>query len=163
MNINEIFGTGENLTALQMAARALVMFFIALLLIRIGGMRIFGKKTAFDNILVIMLGAILSRGIVGASPFFSTVAACGMMVLIHKILGWLAMKHVWVGKIVKGYRHSLYKNGEINYKNLQKTSISKDDMMEGVRLEINRDSLEGVEQIFIEKTGQISVVKHSSS
>jgi uncharacterized membrane protein YcaP (DUF421 family) len=43
--------------------------------------------------------------------------------------------------------------------NLRKTSISKDDLMEGVRLEINKNSLDDVEQIFIEKTGEISVVK----
>ena len=159
MNIIEIFGSGENLGAFQMAARAFVMFFIALLLIRIGGMRIFGKKTAFDNILVIMLGAILSRGVVGASPFFSTVAAAGAMVFIHKILGWLAMTHIWVGKIVKGYRHALYKNGEIDHKNLRKTSISQDDLMEGVRVEIHSDTLEDVKEVFMEKTGQISVVK----
>ena len=159
MNINEIFGSGENLTALQMAARAFVMFFIALFLVRIGGMRIFGKKTAFDNILVIMLGAILSRGVTGASPFFSTVAAGAAMVVVHKVLAWLAMKHIWVGKIVKGYRHSLYKNGEIDYKNLRKTSISEDDLMEGVREELHTDSFDEVKEIFMEKTGEISVVK----
>ena len=161
MNINEIFGSGPELMPWQMAARAFVIFFITLLLIRAGGMRIFGEKSAFDYVIVIMLGAILSRGITGSSPFFSTVAACATMILIHKILGWLAMKHVWIGKIVKGYRHSLYKNGEMNLKNMQKTSISKDDLMEGVRLGINSDSLEQVQQIFIEKTGKISVVKQS--
>ena len=163
MNINEIFGSGENLAPLQMAARAFVMFFIALLLIRVAGMRIFGIKTAFDNILVIMLGAILSRGVVGASPFLSTIAAATAMILIHKILAWLAMKHSWVGKIVKGYRHSLYHDGQIREKNLRKTSISKDDLMEGVRLEINKNSLDEVEQIFIEKTGEISVIKKTST
>jgi len=159
MNMTEIFGTGEDLSALQMAVRAFVMFFIALLLVRLAGMRIFGIKTAFDNILVIMLGAILSRGVVGASPFFSTVAAAAAMIVVHKILAWLAMKHVWVGKIVKGYRRSLYHNGEMREDNLRKTSVSKDDLMEGVRLEINQNSLDEVEQIFIEKTGEISVVK----
>jgi uncharacterized membrane protein YcaP (DUF421 family) len=159
MNINEIFGSGEDLLPLQMAARAFIMFFFALLLIRLAGMRIFGIKTAFDNILVIMLGAILSRGVTGSSPFFSTVAAAASMILVHKILAWLAMKHIWVGKIVKGYRRSLYHNGEMREENLQKTSISKDDLMEGVRLEINKNSLDDVEQIFIEKTGEISVVK----
>lgn len=159
MNISEIFGNGEDLSPLQMAARAFVMFFIALLLIRIAGMRIFGIKTAFDNILVIMLGAILSRGVVGASPFLSTVAAAAAMIIVHTILAWLAMKHVWVGKIVKGYRRSLYHNGEMREDNLQRTMISKDDLMEGVRLEINKNSLEDVEQIYIEKTGEISVVK----
>ncbi len=159
MNLHELFGSGENLTALQMAIRSFVMFFIALALIRLGGMRIFGKKTAFDNILVIMLGAILARGIVGASPFFSAVVAAAVMVVIHKILGWLAMKHVWVGMIVKGYRRSLYKKGEYNLKNMQITSISKDDLMEGVRLEINSDNLDEVKEVYIEKNGQVSVVK----
>jgi uncharacterized membrane protein YcaP (DUF421 family) len=66
MDIYDLFGRGEDLTALQMSVRSFIMFFIALALIRIGGMRIFGKKTAFDNILVIMLGAVLARGVVGA-------------------------------------------------------------------------------------------------
>ena len=163
MNITDIFGSGEDLSPTQMVVRAFVMFFIALMLIRLAGMRIFGIKTAFDNILVIMLGAILSRGIVGASPFFSTVAAAAAMILVHKFLAWLAMKHEWVGKIVKGYRHSLYHDGEMREDNLRRTAVSKDDLMEGVRLEINKNSLDEVEQIFIEKTGEISVVKKTST
>ena len=159
MGINELFGRSEDLTALQMAARSFIMFFIALALIRLGGMRIFGKKTAFDNILVIMLGAILARGVVGASPFFSAVAAAAVMVIVHKILAFLAMKHVWVGMIVKGYRRSLYKNGQFNLKNMRITAISKDDLMEGVRLEIHCDNLDEVKEVHIEKNGQISVVK----
>jgi len=159
MNITDIFGSGEDLSPTQMAVRAFVMFFIALMLIRVAGMRIFGIKTAFDNILVIMLGAILSRGIVGASPFFSTVTAAAAMIVVHKLLAWLAMKHEWVGKIVKGYRHSLYHDGVMREDNLRRTAVSHDDLMEGVRLEINKNSLDEVEQIFIEKTGEISVVK----
>jgi uncharacterized membrane protein YcaP (DUF421 family) len=159
MNLQELFGRVEDLTAVTMAVRSLIMFFIALLLIRVGGMRIFGKRTAFDNILVIMLGAILARGVVGASSFFSTVAAAAVMIVIHKILGWLAMKHVWVGMIVKGYRRSLYKNGEFNQKNMRITSISKDDLMEGVRLGMNSDNLDEVKEVYIEKNGLVSVVK----
>ena len=159
MGISELFGSGEHLTALQMGARSFVMFFITLALIRIAGMRIFGKKTAFDNILVIMLGAILARGVVGASPFFSTVAAATVMVIVHKILAILAMKHVWVGKIVKGIHRSLFKDGEINWKNMRISSISKDDLMEGVRLEIHSDNLDDVKEAVIEKNGEVSVIK----
>jgi uncharacterized membrane protein YcaP (DUF421 family) len=159
MDIYALFGRGEDLTALQMSIRSFIMFFIALALIRLGGMRIFGKKTAFDNILVIMLGAILARGVVGASPFFSAVAAAAVMVVVHKILAFLAMKHVWVGMIVKGYRRSLYKNGQFNLKNMRITSISKDDLMESVRLDINSDNLDEVKEVHIEKNGQISVIK----
>jgi len=159
MDIKELFGSGEHLTALQMSVRAFVMFFITLALIRFAGMRIFGKKTAFDNILVIMLGAVLARGVVGASPFFSTVAAAAVMVIVHKILALLAMKHVWVGKIVKGIHRSLYKNGEMNTRNMKIAEISKDDLMEGVRLQINSNSLDDVEEAYIEKNGQVSVIE----
>jgi len=159
MDIKDLFGSGEHLTALQMSVRAFIMFFIALVLIRFGGMRIFGKRTAFDNILVIMLGAVLARGVVGASPFFSTVAASAVMVIVHKILAFLALKHIWVGKIVKGIHRSLYKNGEMNTRNMRISAISKDDLMEGVRMQINSNSLEDVKEAYIEKNGQVSIVK----
>jgi len=159
MDIKDLFGSGEHLTALQMSVRAFIMFFITLALIRFAGMRIFGKRTAFDNILVIMLGAVLARGVVGASPFFSTVAAAAVMVIVHKILALLAMKYVWVGKIVKGIHRSLYKNGEMNTKNMKIAEISKDDLMEGVRLQINSNSLDDVEEAYIEKNGQVSIIE----
>ena len=159
MDIKDLFGSGEHLTALQMSVRAFVMFFITLALIRFAGMRIFGKRTAFDNILVIMLGAVLARGVVGASPFFSTVAAAAVMVIVHKILALLAMKYVWVGKIVKGIHRSLYKNGEMNAKNMKIAEISKDDLMEGVRLQINSNSLDDVQEAYIEKNGQVSIIE----
>jgi len=159
MDIKELFGTGEHLTALQMAVRAFVMFFITLALIRFAGMRIFGKRTAFDNILVIMLGAILARGVVGASPFFSTVAACAVMVVVHKILALLALKYVWVGKIVKGIHRTLYKDGALNTKNMRIAAISKDDLMEGVRMQIHRNSLDEVKEAYIEKNGHVSIIE----
>jgi len=159
MEWNVLFGSGEDLTPLQMGFRAFLMFFVTLILIRIGGMRIFGKKTAFDNILVIMLGAVLARGVVGASPFISTVVAGTVMVVIHKILAILAMKYTCVGKIVKGVHRSLYKDGQMNKLNMQASSISKDDLMESVRLMINKDTLEDVKEIKIEKNGQLSVIK----
>ncbi|HMG69382.1 MAG TPA: YetF domain-containing protein [Chitinophagaceae bacterium] len=159
MNLNDLFGTGENLTPLQMGVRAFLMFFIALVLIRFGGMRIFGKKTAFDNILVIMLGAILARGVVGASPFFATVVAGAVLVVIHKILALLSLKYIWIGKIVKGIHRSLYKNDELNRRNMRISTISKDDLMEGVRLQINSNDIKDVKEAFIEKNGQVSIVK----
>ena len=159
MDIEQIFGTGEELTPLQIAARAFVMFFIALALIRFGGMRIFGKKTAFDNVLAIMMGALLVRGIAGATPFFSSIAAVTVLVLIHKFFAWLAMKYEKVGMVVKGYHRCLYRNGEFKERGMKITHISKDDMLEAVRLEINSNKLEDVAEIYIEKNGRLSVIE----
>jgi len=83
-----------------------------------------------------------------------------VMVVIHKILALLAMRYIWVGKIVKGIHRSLYKNGELNWKNMNVSTISKDDLMEGVRLQINSNSLEDVKEAYIEKNGQVSVIEN---
>jgi uncharacterized membrane protein YcaP (DUF421 family) len=61
--------------------------------------------------------------------------------------------------IVKGYRRSLYKSGKFNLRNMEITAISKDDLMEGVRLQINSNTLDDVEEVYIEKNGLLSVVK----
>ena len=159
MDPYQFWGSGEHLNPLQMAVRAAVMFFITLIFIRIGGMRIFGQKTAFDTILVIMLGAVLARGIVGASPFFSTVAAGAVFVVIHKILAWLAVKSHSIGKIIKGEEQSLFKDGKFNERNMRSLQISRHDIMEGVRKGVNTEDLEKVKEVFLERTGEISVVE----
>jgi uncharacterized membrane protein YcaP (DUF421 family) len=157
--IQLLFGEGKDLNALQMTSRAVVLFFIALALIRIAGIRTFGKKSAMDNVIIIMLGSILSRGVVGASPFFPTVTGCLAFVLVHRLLAWVSLYSDRIGAFVKGEKLSLYANGAFNKKNMRRARISDKDIEEGLRIAINGESLDGVEEIFIERNGEISVIK----
>lgn len=154
-----VFGEGKDLDTLQMCSRAIIAFVIALILIRLAGQRTFGKNSAVDNVIIIMLGAVLSRAVVGASPFIPVVCACTAMSLTHRILTWLSMYNHGIGKIVKGEPTCLYRNGSFEEANLKKLLISRKDLMEGVRLRTNADSLDNVDAVYIERNGQISVVK----
>jgi uncharacterized membrane protein YcaP (DUF421 family) len=154
-----MWGVEDRLDIWHMCARAFLMFFITLGLIRIGGMRIFGLKTAFDSILVIMLGAVLGRGIVGASPFFSTVGAALVLVLVHRLLSYLAIRHIWIGKIVKGEHQTLFRDGNYNEKKMNRHGISKDDMQEALRLKLNSNDINDAKEIVIEKSGELSVTR----
>ena len=78
--VNTVFGSGRDLDALQMAARAAAIFIAALVLIRISGRRSFGQRSPFDYVVAILLGATLSRVIVGASPAFPTAVASLVLV-----------------------------------------------------------------------------------
>jgi uncharacterized membrane protein YcaP (DUF421 family) len=163
MEWSTLFGEGKELSALQMSVRAFLMFFIALILIRLSGMRTFGKNSAFDIIIGITLGAVLSRGIVGASAFGSVVAAASVMAILHRILGWLSVKYSSIDDIIKGESRVLYKNGEVQWKKLERSSISINELRESVRQEINEDSFDNVDRIYIDSSGKISVVRKSGA
>jgi uncharacterized membrane protein YcaP (DUF421 family) len=154
--IETVWGKGENLNALQMSARAVLMFFICLVIIRIGGIRTFGKKSAFDNILVIILGAILARGVIGASDYWATVMACLSMALLHRLLAWVSIFNPFVEKVLKGRSTLLYENGKLYEENLRKSSMSLSDVMESLRLETHQATLDGVEKAWMETNGRIS-------
>jgi uncharacterized membrane protein YcaP (DUF421 family) len=153
-----VWGDDEHLNALQMSVRAILMFIFAIILIRLGGMRTFGKKSSFDNVIVIMLGAVLARGVVGASPFFSTVTAGLVMIMIHRLMAWISIKNERASVLLKGARIVLYKRGNIIWKNMEKTTISENDLMESLRLETKKTSLEEVETASLETNGRISFI-----
>ncbi len=156
--INYLFGQGSNLNTLQMSMRAFTMFLIMLVMIRFAGRRAFAKKSSFDNIIVIMLGAILSRGVVGASPFWATVAASIIIVALHRIVAWLSVKNNFIEKLVKGDPVLLFHKERMVDNNLARTGISKKDLHESLRLETQTDSLKQVESAFLETNGRISFI-----
>jgi uncharacterized membrane protein YcaP (DUF421 family) len=160
--MEEILGRGDNLTPLQMSIRAVIIFVVTLVLIRIGGVRMFAKRSAFDTILMITLGAVLSRAIVGASPFLSVVAAATVMVLIHRILGFVTVRNKKIEYWIKGGHTLLYKDGEFVRKNLERTSISEGDLMKSLRLETQDTSLDKVDKAYLEENGRISFVMKKS-
>jgi uncharacterized membrane protein YcaP (DUF421 family) len=156
--IDLLFGRGQDLTALQMSIRAFVTFIILLVLIRIAGRRTFVKRSAFDSIVTIMLGAIIARGVVGASPYIPTVAASVVIVALHRTIAWLSVKSKKFELIVKGIYMKLYQDGAIIGNNLEKTGMSENDLHESLRLETKKLTLAEIDIAFIETNGRISFI-----
>lgn len=160
--IYDLFGQGQNLTSLQMSLRAIVIFFIALILLRYTGMRVFGIKSAFDTCVMIMLGAVLSRAVVGASPFIATVAASAALVVVHRLIARISVSNQFLSHLVKGKPLSLYKDGILNDKNLKRCALSYGDVIEEVRISMSQNNLDNIEEIFMERTGKISVIRKTA-
>jgi uncharacterized membrane protein YcaP (DUF421 family) len=157
--IQQLFGKENDLNSLQMSARGIIVFLAALLVLRIGSKRSFGKESAIDHVVMIILGGMLGRAITGAEPFLPVMSAVFSIVIIHKLLAWLCLSNKWLGNMIKGEKKLLFTEGNPEKTNMKKTLISSDDLDEGVRLMLNENSLENVKEIFIERNGQISVVK----
>ncbi len=157
--IIEIFGQGKDLNVLQMTCRGIVIFLVAWILIRISGRRSFGLHMPLDNIITIMLGAVLSRALVGASDFLSVIVSCTVIVLLHRGVAWLFVHNPKFSKFVEGEKMILFNSGEFIRNNMDKAQVCQEDIMQGVRKSALTNDLDNIEQIFIERNGEISSIK----
>ncbi|QQL49426.1 YetF domain-containing protein [Mucilaginibacter ginkgonis] len=159
MTLIEIFGDGEHLNMLQMSSRGIVTFFIALILFRVSGRRSSGLKTPLDNIIMVLLGAVLSRGVVGASPYVPVVMTCLAIVLMHRFFAWCVAKYPKLGSVLEGDKILVYYQDRFIRENMINKEFSKEDVMQGVRKAALTEDLEQIDKIYIEKNGEISTVK----
>src|ERR1700722_7138716 len=111
-----IFGEGKDLNSLQMGMRAAAIFFATLVMIRISGRRSFGQRSPFDYVVAILLGATLSRIIVGASPAVAPAIASLVIVLLHRILAWGCVHSERLERLVGGAPRELYRDGRFDQK-----------------------------------------------
>ena len=155
----KIFGEGKDLNALQMSCRGIVIFFIAFVLIRISGRRSFAVKGPLDNIITISLGAILSRAVVGASDFIPVIVCCFVIVILHRVFGWLVANNESFGKFIEGNKIDLFSDGQFRKKNMRKGLLCKEDIMQGVRKSALTEDMEKIEKVYLERNGDISPVK----
>lgn len=150
----------HELTIWQMVLRAIVVYCIALALIRLGETRFIGENTAFDVILAIVFGSIVSRAITGQSAFFPTLAAAVTVVLIHWLFAALAFHLNWFAFLIKGRSHVLVQDGEIQWAAMRRSHIGKHDLMRALRAQGNVTTLDEVQEARLERDGSISVIQH---
>jgi len=158
-----IFGEGKDLTILQMIARGIVVFFIALILLRISRRRSFGLHTPLDNIISIVLGAVLSRAIVGASDFLPVIGACTTIVLLHRIVGWALVRHQKLSRFIQGEKIVLFENETFHSENMGKALVCEEDVLQGMRKSALTEDLQKIERIYSERNGEISTIKKAAS
>jgi uncharacterized membrane protein YcaP (DUF421 family) len=155
----KIFGEGKDLNALQMSSRGVVMSFIALVLIRLSGRRSFGVRTPLDNIITISLGAIMSRAVVGASAFVPVVVCCFVIVLLHRLFGWLIAHSKTFGRFIKGDKIVLFEDNAFKGERMKDALVCKEDVMQGVRKSALTEDMNKIDKVYIERNGEISAIK----
>jgi uncharacterized membrane protein YcaP (DUF421 family) len=149
-----------DVNAAQMAARTVVVYAVTLVVVRLGSKRLLSKATAFDYIVGIMLGSIMSRAINGSAPFFPTLVAGALLLGIHWLFALLAFKTNWFGSIVKGERVLLIKDGEVQPEGVRQSLITDEDLEQALRLQTKQTDPSKVRLAHLERNGQISIVPY---
>ena len=160
-NVNWILGLeieGKDLGVWHMTARGVVVFIVAIILIRIGDKRFMGRNTALDVMLGFVFGSVLSRAITGNSPFFPTLAAGLVLVVMHWLLSYIAFYSDRFGTAVKGDRRLLVKDGEILWNEMKKSHISRNDLEQAIRSAGFAPEVSRVATAYLERNGDFSII-----
>ncbi len=146
---------------IQMVLRTVVIYLFTLTIVRIGSKRFLSKATAFDVIVSIMLGSIMSRAINGSAPFFPTLGAGVILLGLHWVFAFLAFRTDWFGALVKGSPTLLIKDGEIQREGMRQGSITQNDLIEALRQQTNQTDPAKVQRAYLERSGKISVIPYA--
>lgn len=160
-DLNQLIDATDQIGAAAMAIRALIVFCFTLIFLRIAGRRSFGQRSAFDLCITVLLGAILSRAIVGASPMLPVLAAGAVLVLLHRLIGVLVTRWAWLDDLISGSERVLVKDGRKDPHQMRAGLISDRDIDVALRKKEDGATLEKVERAVLERNGEITITLHA--
>jgi len=159
--IQDWLGLGRDLSdvnAFQMALRTVAVYVLTLVIVRVGSKRFLSKATAFDVIVAIMLGSIMSRAATGSAPFLQTILVGAVLVATHWLLARLAYLSDWFGPLVKGKPILLIKDGEVQRSGMREAGLSDADLTQALRMQNDHTDPADIKQAYLERNGNISVI-----
>lgn len=150
-----------DLTWVQITARTCVVFVFGVVLVRVADRRFLGRNAGFDVLLAIVLGSVLSRGINGEAPFFKTLGASFLLIVLHRAVGAIACHWPAFSKLAKGEPIVLVRNGRVDRDKMHAVDISETDLQENLRLNGNMSDIAEVAEARLERNGHISIIKRA--
>lgn len=156
--LQALFGKGgDTITWWQMTVRGLICLLYGLALIRFAGHRIFGKATALDVVLSVIVGSNLSRALTGNAALLETLAATTGIVAAHWAFARIAIHWHGFSRLVKGDVVLLANHGRCDHAAMHRHGIGDGDIEEAARNN-GLDGLERVDKAYLERNGQISII-----
>src|SRR2546428_7003443 len=114
--VGPLLGLGAEpkvLTFIQISLRGVIVFNATLIMVRLGHKRSLSRKTAFDAVLLVILASVLSRAINGSAAFFATLGGGLVLVLLHRLLAFIAFHSHWFGRLIKGSPEIVVESGDL--------------------------------------------------
>ena len=149
---------GTDITWRQMSARAVVIFFYGVFLVRLAGRRVFGQWAPLDIVVSLIIGSNLSRALTGTVPLVQTLVASTVLVILHAAVSWLLVRVPALSPVVKGRAVRLVREGQVDHHAIRRNGLGQHDLEEALRTG-GAEGPEGVRGAWLERNGKVSVLK----
>ena len=143
---------------LKTILKAIVIYFLALVLTKFVGRKIITKMNFFDFVMGVSMGAMITNAAIDKEArFISAVTTLIVFTILAIAIDYISTKNFLVRKIINYEPVIVIENGIIIDKNLKKLRITVNELMMKLR-EKDKFSLDEVEFAIMEGDGQMSVL-----
>lgn len=143
---------------LGFAFRAAIMYFMALVMIRLLGKRALGELGPFDFVVMTGVGhTVVSVALDKSIPFYEGVVILVTLAVLEYFMGYAALKNQKLSNLITGAPVVLIDKGRIVKANLKKEKFNMDDLMQELRKKGIRD-IDEVDKGILESCGGFSVI-----
>src|SRR4051794_23038342 len=117
----------------HMAARAALMYLALIVLVRFAKKRFLGEATAFDYILVVLIGAVAGRALTGGAPYFASLFGVFVLIAMHWLFSAMSQRSQAFSSFIKGHATTIITEGTVDKDAMAKAHMSSDDLDEDLR------------------------------
>jgi uncharacterized membrane protein YcaP (DUF421 family) len=140
------------------ALRAVGVYVLMLVVIRLLGKRAVGNFTAFDLLVALMLGEVVDEIIFGDVTFLQGGLAIVIIAGAEYATSWLGFRHRRIHRVLEGVPVVLVEDGRFKLRGMLRERMSGKEIMAELRLQ-GIDDLREVKLAVLENSGEMSVLK----
>lgn len=140
-------------------ARACIVYFVLLVMIRVSGKRTMGQFTSFDMLLIVLLGNAVQNALLGSdnSVTGGLILATTLMTLNWSV-GYVAARSARAERVLEGEPVVLARDGHVLRKVLQRELVSRADFEKAMR-ENDCAQVDDIAVAMLETNGHITILK----
>lgn len=141
--------------------RAVVGYFLLLIVVRVLKRRAGSQITLFEFVLIFLIGGVIILSTVGHDRSVTNCTCAVMIVgLMHRTMAWAKSKNPKIGAFIDGTPLILIRQGEWQNEVTKGMRIRPEDVMAAARGQ-GLTSLNDVDYAVLERNGAISIIKKS--
>lgn len=147
---------------IHVASCCTIISYLALFIfIRVSGKRTLSKLNAFDFVVVVTLGSILSSMILMKVTIAEGIVALIIIITMQYVLAYFAKSSVKAQQIISSSPILLFYNGKFLTESMRKELITEKEIYAEIR-KYRLHNMNEVQAVVMETNGEISVIKKSS-
>lgn len=149
---------------MEAVLRAGAVYLFLLLLFRISGRRSLAEMTAFDMVLLLVIGEAVGEALSGANPSFThAFLLVSTLVVMELGFAWIKQRSPVADRLLDDVPLVVVEHGKLLKARMKRVHLDEKDILEAARATHGLESMQQVKYAVLERDGAISVIPEQGS